>query len=215
MFHHYLLRLFSQSPRKGYTSKTSGSKPANWLKSTIVNLLSLFYQPMSTTVTLFRTVSSLLSVPLGTVIEPTTDETIYCISRSGARVSKSFLLANPGFFQSYEVVVKPTTTDLTILRILPDAEGTTAEKLLAAIEDQKAIHFGDACFMYSIDSRKWVEKEFAAHLQSKLLTGFILPITTTVKSKKNRLAKLNEYFNLELTEAQILAAATCPCTASR
>ena len=82
-------------------------------------------------------------------------------------------------------------------------------KLLDAVAEQKAIADGQQYFFYHVGEKRWAKAtmERTSSDLGRLMSGFALPITTTTKSKRNRLAKLNAVFGLGLTDAEVSAIA--------
>lgn len=83
------------------------------------------------------------------------------------------------------------------------------EKIVEAVADQKAIGEGERYFFYHVGEKRYAKAtmERTSSDIGRLVAGFALPITTTAKSKKNRLKKLNAAYGLGLTSEEIVAIA--------
>ena len=84
-------------------------------------------------------------------------------------------------------------------------DSQTFHKLLDAAENQKAIAEGDQYFFYSTKEKRWAKAKMERTSSDigRLVAGFALPITTTNRSKYNRLVKLNDVYGLGLSKEEI------------
>lgn len=150
----------------------------------------------TTTEDAFVTLTNVNGVPAGTKLTRV-NSPFYVVGNT--LYSESEVQALPEFFGKENAEVVP------MLDVSEVVDTEAYDKLMNAVLNQKAIAAGDRYFFYLVGEKRWgkADMEKTSTDIGRLMAGFVLPITTTSKSKKNRLTTLNKVYDLGLDADEI------------